>query len=76
MEDLTRPICAHCTRAARTVDTPLVKVRVERCIVFRDGPTVVMLSRCHGAVDVFRDLGPAVTEPMLARLEVFRVEKR
>lgn len=43
-----RPVCERCTRAARTVDTPSVKVRVERCLIWRDADGLHLRAHCHG----------------------------
>jgi hypothetical protein len=43
------PVCAHCTRNARTTETPNVRVRVERALPVRlDERTHLVLLRCHG----------------------------
>lgn len=68
----THPICERCTRNARTVDNPSVYVRVERCLVWRDGPTCQLLVRCHGV-----HLGPITVpescdEMWIENLVVFR----
>lgn len=78
MEDLTRPICAHCTKAARTVDTPNVKVRVERCTVWRGGEAYLTIRvRCHGAVETLTaNDAPGLDEHYISRLEAFRGKER
>lgn len=70
------PICRHCTKAARTVDTPNVKVRVDSCLVFRADGVLRIIVRCHGEV-IDRPLTSfARTEPWdekaISALEVFR----
>ncbi len=46
------PVCVACTRNARTVDTPRVKVRVASAVVSRDVQGLRLICRCHGAVSV------------------------
>ena len=41
------PICAACTRNVQTVDTPNVKARVERIVVFRDEHGLHVGAHCH-----------------------------
>lgn len=69
---MSNPICRACTRSGRTVDTPNIKVRVERFLLWRDGASYRFVARCHHAVlmgsinvEGLRD------EDDLARLEVF-----
>ncbi len=70
--DSQRPICVPCTRAARTCDTPSVRVRVDRCRLLRDAAQRYWLvSECHGdreAVEVKLD----GIEELIERVEVFR----
>lgn len=69
-----KPICSQCTRAARTADTPSVKVRVEELLVWRTAPTWIQIRvRCHGAEETIAENDPPVRdEDWLGRLEVFR----
>lgn len=68
-----KPICSVCTRAARTADTPSVKVRVEKALVLRDGDALLLVVRCHGErEETDLDAPGNWTEDDLGRLEVFR----
>lgn len=49
MSSAVRPICAVCSRNARTADTPRVKVRVDLAVVWRDADGLHLRCRCHGA---------------------------
>lgn len=66
-----RPICAACTRNARTIDTPKAHVRVEHATVMRTPECLVVLAWCHGDVER-RQLPENTTEDGLMALEVFR----
>ena len=46
----TNPICSRCSRNARTVDTPRVKVRVERAMAWRENGKILVRAWCHGEV--------------------------
>lgn len=73
LEDLTpRPVCAFCSRNARTVDTPRVKVRVERAVVIRRDGEIVALCRCHGAACEVTFVGRDPTEEDIELAEAFR----
>lgn len=68
-----KPICCACTRNARTVDTPLVKVRVERFILWREGDWWKFVARCHNAVAWGQIGGEGIRdEDDIEALEVFR----
>ncbi len=70
--DSQRPICAHCTRAARTCDTPGVRVRVDRCRLLRDAmQRYWLVSECHSAREVF-EVRLDGLEELIERVEVFR----
>lgn len=81
---MIRPVCAQCTRDVRTVDTPGIKVRVERAVVFRRGEDLVLSLRCHGVNEQIAIMvGPHTgsdrldekgLDEWLDRLEVFRGE--
>ncbi len=72
--DSQRPICAHCTRAARTCDTPSVRVRVDRCRLLRDlEQRYWLVSECHGAREVL-EVKLTGLEELIERVEVFRDE--
>jgi hypothetical protein len=54
------------------MDTPHVKVRVERCLVLRDTDGMLrLLAKCHGSVSEL-ELPENTTEDGIAALEVFR----
>jgi hypothetical protein len=65
-----RPYCAPCSRNARTVETPRVRVRVERCVVLRDASGLRLLARCHGAAWE-RTLPDDCTEETIEALTAF-----
>lgn len=73
---MTRPVCAVCSRNARTVDTPRVKVRVEKALVLRDPEGLLVLARCHGDVCehriATRSLDDTISESDIEGLELFR----
>ncbi len=72
--DSQRPICMHCTRAARTCDTPSVRVRVDRCRLLRDlEQRYWMISECHGDREA-QEVRFAGLEDVIERVEVFRDE--
>ncbi len=69
--DSQRPICMHCTRAARTCDTPSVRVRVDRCRLLRDlEQRYWLVSECHGAREVI-EVKLTGLEELIERVEVF-----
>jgi len=77
LADTQLPICAHCTNAARTVETPRVKARVEKILVYRNGAGHIRLaSWCHGTREEIglSDVWAGFDESHLARLEVFKNE--
>ncbi len=67
-----RPICVHCTRAARTCDMPSVVVRADRCRLLRDAEQRYwLLSECHGAREALEVKLEGIEE-LVERVEVFR----
>ncbi len=76
------PICGHCTRNARTVDTPSVHVRVESRVLIRDlarlsrsGEPYLLIVRCHGEIEQIPVPGPlTLTDEDIAAMVVFRGE--
>ncbi len=67
------PICAYCTRRARTTDTPRVKVRVDRAIVYRTPEGLRALVHCHSSITIV-EVHETISETDLEATEVFRGE--
>ncbi len=69
--DSQKPLCAQCTRAARTCDTPGVRVRVDRCRLLRDcEQRYWLVSECHGAREA-TEVRIDGLEDLIERVEVF-----
>lgn len=72
-----RPVCAMCSRNARTVETPRVKVRVDSSRVYRDAAgDLQLIARCHGATEgptrLMGEWIERLDEAAIEELEVFR----
>lgn len=76
ISDGPRPVCLRCTRAARTVDTPHVRVRVDTVLVMRDtsksDPWFDVVVTCHGERDALHAQIPdGADEAYLGELVAF-----